>query len=80
MFVRGCEVDKTETLQHVPSAGSRAKKANSKNKSKTKQTQPKEEEEGESFNPIRCSFCKITLGVYDKDEVYHFFNVIASDL
>ncbi|OWF56843.1 E2F-associated phosphoprotein-like [Mizuhopecten yessoensis] len=30
------------------------------------------------FNPVRCTECNTVVGVYDQDEVYHFFNVLAS--
>jgi hypothetical protein len=26
----------------------------------------------------RCDQCKTEIGMYDKEEVYHFFNVVAS--
>jgi len=34
--------------------------------------------EEEQYHPVNCSQCKTEVGVYDKDEVYHFFNVFAS--
>jgi len=30
------------------------------------------------YHPVVCSVCDSEVGVYDKDEVYHFFNVLAS--
>lgn len=30
------------------------------------------------FHPILCEICKTEVGVQDSDEVYHFFNVLAS--
>lgn len=30
------------------------------------------------YHPVVCSVCSSEVGVYDKDEVYHFFNVLAS--
>jgi hypothetical protein len=35
-------------------------------------------EDEECFHPVRCSVCNTEVGVYDKDEVYHFFNVLSS--
>ena len=32
----------------------------------------------EVFHPVKCSVCNTEVGVYDEDEVYHFFNVLAS--
>eukprot|EP01111_Echinosteliopsis_oligospora_P014105 TRINITY_DN5236_c0_g1_i3.p1 TRINITY_DN5236_c0_g1~~TRINITY_DN5236_c0_g1_i3.p1 ORF type:complete len:207 (-),score=74.35 TRINITY_DN5236_c0_g1_i3:104-724(-) len=33
----------------------------------------------EIYNPVKCTGCGTEVAVYDKDEVYHFFNVFASD-
>ena len=30
------------------------------------------------YNPVRCTECNTEVGVYDSDEIYHFFNVLAS--
>ena len=30
------------------------------------------------YNPVRCQECNTEVAVYDKDEIYHFFNVISS--
>ncbi|XP_065184251.1 E2F-associated phosphoprotein-like [Sycon ciliatum] len=32
---------------------------------------------GDQYKPVVCSQCSTEVAVYDKDEVYHFFNVIA---
>uniref|UniRef100_A0A1I7ZLL2 E2F-associated phosphoprotein n=1 Tax=Steinernema glaseri TaxID=37863 RepID=A0A1I7ZLL2_9BILA len=29
------------------------------------------------FFPVRCAQCKVQVGMYDHDEIYHFFNVLA---
>lgn len=31
-----------------------------------------------SYHPVQCASCGTEIGVYDKHEVYHFFNVVAS--
>uniref|UniRef100_A0A2K6TB56 E2F associated phosphoprotein n=1 Tax=Saimiri boliviensis boliviensis TaxID=39432 RepID=A0A2K6TB56_SAIBB len=33
---------------------------------------------GEICHPIMCTECSTEVAVYDKDEVFHFFNVLAS--
>lgn len=33
---------------------------------------------GEQFFPVACEVCGTQVGVRDADEVYHFFNVLAS--
>ncbi|CAL8099733.1 unnamed protein product [Orchesella dallaii] len=30
------------------------------------------------FNPVMCKVCKTQVAMYDSDEIYHFFNVLAS--
>ena len=30
------------------------------------------------YHPVRCAECKTEVGVFDSDEVYHFYNVLAS--
>jgi len=30
------------------------------------------------YHPVMCSVCNSEVGVCDKEEVYHFFNVLAS--
>jgi len=32
----------------------------------------------EIYNPVKCCECNTEVGVYDKDELFHFFNVLAS--
>lgn len=32
----------------------------------------------ELFHPVLCSICNTKVAVYDKEEVYHFFNVLSS--
>lgn len=32
----------------------------------------------EVYNPVRCDCCETELAVYDKDEIYHFHNVLES--
>merc|ERR1711865_144314 len=32
-------------------------------------------EEEERYRPVRCEHCNTEVGVYDQDEIFHFFNV-----
>merc|ERR1712112_454074 len=36
------------------------------------------QDDGEAVHPVRCDVCNAEVAVVDKDEVYHFFNVIPS--
>ncbi|GFN85049.1 E2f-associated phosphoprotein [Plakobranchus ocellatus] len=77
MFVMNCTVDTSETLE-CPEQPKKKKK-----KGKTQSRQQVEESGSNTtnkdlFNPVRCTECSTVVGVYDIDEVYHFFNVLAS--
>eukprot|EP00088_Acartia_fossae_P008206 TRINITY_DN1389_c0_g1_i6.p1 TRINITY_DN1389_c0_g1~~TRINITY_DN1389_c0_g1_i6.p1 ORF type:complete len:327 (-),score=83.72 TRINITY_DN1389_c0_g1_i6:507-1487(-) len=68
MFVMNCSVV-TDEVMKVP-----VKTKSKKNKNKNKVvTHPADE-----FHPVRCDQCKTEIAMYDKDEIYHFFNVVAS--
>lgn len=76
MFVMNCAVDTSETLE-CP------EQPQKKRKGKKKQQQEPECSANSStnkdlFHPVRCSECSTVVGVYDSDEVYHFFNILAS--
>ncbi len=66
MFVMNCKVITSERLHRPLSKSARKGKQN-----KTAG------EESEMFNPVKCEQCNTEVAVYDKDEVYHFFNVMA---
>jgi len=66
MFVMNCSV-KTDTKMKFPVKfkGGRKKKA----------AFP---DSDEFYNPVTCDTCNTEVAMYDKDEIYHFFNVVAS--
>jgi len=67
MFVMNCSVV-TDEVMKVP-----VKINKKKNKKSKVVTHP-----GDEFHPVRCDQCKTEIAMYDKDEIYHFFNVVAS--
>jgi hypothetical protein len=69
MFVLNCTVDHTQAMKY-PQTGA-------KKKGKGKNALPAGDA-NETFNPVKCNRCTTQVAVYDKDEVYHFFNVLAS--
>ncbi|XP_053553723.1 E2F-associated phosphoprotein [Bombina bombina] len=82
MFVMNCSINKEELLRfpnHLPAKHKR------RHRKKTK-LPPAEEAVGttsskdteEMYHPVKCTECSTEVAVYDKDEVYHFFNVLAS--
>lgn len=73
MFVMNCIVDRSETLQYPEQAPKKKK-----HKKKTSQTAEVPSSETDLFNPVSCAECNTVVGVIDHDEVYHFFNILAS--
>lgn len=77
MFVLNCKIIRGEQLTYKPKPDKKARK---------RQRQRAEMEGGggegsgerELYHPVRCSHCNTEVAVYDRDEVFHFFNVLAS--
>lgn len=65
-----CEINLEEQLRYP--CGKK------KGKWKRGQKQAEIEDSPELFNSVKCVKCSTQVGVYDKDEIYHFFNVVAS--
>ena len=76
MFVMNCTVDQSQKLK-FPLSKSEMKRKN-RNKKRKGQDQGQEEEEEEEFHSVKCDHCSTEVAVLDKDEVYHFFNVVPS--
>ena len=70
MFVMNCEVDHSQHLKYPKAKNKRKKGRKNKNEPMV--------DENDMFNPVKCNRCSTQVAVYDKDEVYHFFNVISS--
>ena len=73
MFVMNCTVDMNETLK-FPQAKTKQKKK----KQKLSSSEEAQSETDETFRPVKCNECNTVVAVYDSDEIYHFFNVLAS--
>lgn len=69
MFVLNCTVLKDEVLRYKPKQKKHRKKGQDSSKDGS----------SDKFNPVRCNVCNTEVAVYDKDEVFHFFNVLASN-
>jgi len=65
MFVVNCTVDASQKLKFPVKKGK-------KGKGKLV-TDPNCD-----YHPVTCDSCKTEVAMYDQDEVYHFFNVVAS--
>lgn len=79
MFAMNCKIDRSETLT-VP-----LKISKSKGKRDRKKGLPAEEtmsnvpsSDSDKFFPVRCRVCNSQVAVYDSEEIYHFFNCLAS--
>jgi len=68
MFVINCSVI-TDELMKIPIK----KKGKGRKGPEKAITHPDDE-----YHPVRCDQCRTEIAMYDKDEVYHFFNVVAS--
>ena len=86
MFVFNCNVKQYEQLKYPKEKAFERKKDNRK---KTKRVEDnakapiepanQSEVEYEVFKPVECNSCKAEVGVYEeKEEIYHFFNILAS--
>lgn len=70
-----CVVNKEEILKYKKKVKRRSKKM--KNSKEIDSIQSSQEEE-EIYHPVLCTECSTEVAVMDKDEVFHFFNVLAS--
>ncbi|XP_030639513.1 E2F-associated phosphoprotein [Chanos chanos] len=86
MFVMNCTVKKEEILRYKKNNN---KKQKNRHKRKGHQDSGSTEmdvtasgpagmDEEETYHPVQCTECSTEVAVYDKDEVYHFFNILAS--
>ncbi|XP_028995309.1 E2F-associated phosphoprotein isoform X2 [Betta splendens] len=85
MFVMNCTVKKDEVLRYKTQE---EKKQRNRKRRKGQRTEmaadsipaltPAGMEADEVYHPVQCSECSTEVAVFDKDEVYHFFNILAS--
>ncbi|NWU94749.1 EAPP protein, partial [Upupa epops] len=76
MFVMNCTVKKEEILRYKKKPKRRSKKMKQSKEETSVQSNPEEEEE--VYHPVQCTECSTEVAVMDKEEVFHFFNVLAS--
>ncbi|XP_051887246.1 E2F-associated phosphoprotein [Pristis pectinata] len=76
MFVMNCIINRGEVLRYKNPANK--KRRNRSKKVKYPSGETSEQDEEEIYHPVRCAECSVEVAVFDKDEVYHFFNVLAS--
>ena len=67
MFVFNCKIDFTEKLQYKQKQKKRKRDPNSDVSNRL-----------DTYFPVFCDQCNTQVAVYDADEIYHFFGVLAS--
>ena len=94
MFVMNCTVDAGNPLQEETRSEEEGKKkkneegegeSKERKKEKEKRREMKAKRRKDSgkkdsqvYLNVRCSICQTQVAVYDEEQVYHFFNVLAS--
>ncbi|XP_070698794.1 E2F-associated phosphoprotein isoform X2 [Pempheris klunzingeri] len=81
MFVMNCTVRRDEVLRYKNQQDRKQKNRRRRGGQKTEPTPsltPEGMDADEVYNPVQCSECSTEVAVFDKDEVYHFFNILAS--
>ncbi len=71
MFVFNCTVDHSSNM-HYPEPKKKGKKK------RKQESQTSSENSTDLYNPVKCNHCSTQVAVFDEDEVYHFFNIVAS--
>ncbi|XP_077587064.1 E2F-associated phosphoprotein isoform X2 [Stigmatopora nigra] len=76
MFVMNCSVNKEEVLRYKKQVENAPR--NRKRKKDGVVTMPAGLDGDEVYYPVHCSECSTEVAVMDKDDVYHFFNILSS--
>lgn len=78
MFVMNCTVVKEEILKYKYPLKKKTKRGHKKIKQSNESITGSESPEEEIYHPVKCTECSTEVAALDKDEVFHFFNVLAS--
>lgn len=83
MFVMNCTVQRDEVLRYKQERKQRNRKRRKGQKTEAAPDEaagptPAGMDADEVYHPVQCSECSTEVAVFDKDEVYHFFNILAS--
>ncbi|KRX26817.1 E2F-associated phosphoprotein [Trichinella nelsoni] len=82
MFVQNCDIGWDEILRipEVKTRKSRRRKENGEQRNAVSTAASTSDDScfEDTFHPVFCSVCRTEVGVIDRDEVYHFFNVLSS--
>ena len=86
MFVMNCTVKRDEVLRYKAQQDRKQRNRKRRRGQKTETPQddvapdpaPAGMDADEIYHPVQCSECSTEVAVFDKDEVYHFFNILSS--
>lgn len=87
MFVMNCTVKRDEVLRYKSQPERKQPKNSRKRRRGQRPEAPADEaappgpagmDADEIYHPVQCSECSTEVAVFDKEEVYHFFNILSS--
>ena len=85
MFVMNCTVRRDEVLRYKTQQELKPRKRKRRRGQKAETAQdetpeptPAGMDADEVYHPVQCTECSTEVAVFDKEEVYHFFNILAS--
>ncbi|XP_032404187.1 E2F-associated phosphoprotein isoform X1 [Xiphophorus hellerii] len=78
MFVMNCTVKTDEVLRYKTQQEKKPRKRRRGQTAEAASPRPAGMDSDEIYHPVKCSECSTEVAVFDKDEVYHFFNILAS--
>ncbi|XP_007566329.1 E2F-associated phosphoprotein [Poecilia formosa] len=78
MFVMNCTVKTDEVLRYKMQQEKKPRKRRRGQTAEAASPRPAGMDSDEIYHPVKCSECSTEVAVFDKDEVYHFFNILAS--
>lgn len=78
MFVMNCTVKSDEVLRYQTKPDRKQRSRKRRKPEEAAEPTPAGMEADEAYHPVCCAECSTEVAVLDKDEVYHFFNVLSS--
>ncbi|KAK6183008.1 hypothetical protein SNE40_010565 [Patella caerulea] len=81
MFVSNCDVNMSETIEYPKEQNTRKRKRTKKKKTPDPDVTMETcsiAEDKDVYHPVKCTECETVVAVIDVEEIYYFFNVLAS--
>lgn len=67
-----------EVLKYMPKPSKGKRRKGNKTTDEAAAAASDDSEQAEGYHSVRCNDCNTEVAVVDKDEVFHFFNVLPS--